>query len=209
MELPLLRKPFNPASYEFTKDHINKWNKSVDQLVNDKRAVTSFQKLFDFNATIAALKTFLFQIVSNSNLGETHPRIEPADVAKLVEVLTGDDTVKMITGLSVLEMCLLIAIKHHVKIYDDAFNFEIIFARFTEFAGKSAVMQNINRSTVMKRFENLKLHELIAPIGIEGKVQKEYQMHQLLIYGDEIDKAVKIYQNLPTEIEQWAKSSLI
>jgi hypothetical protein len=46
-------------------------------------------------------------------------------------------------------------------------------------------------------------------IGIEGRVQKEYQMHKLQIFPDQITKAIQKYQNLPTEVEHWSKSCII
>lgn len=159
--------------------------------------------------SIASLKLLLFQIVAK--LDENHPNITVEDVTKLAISLTeDDDKVKLIIGLSVLEVCLLIAIKHHCEIYDNnPFNFEIIFTRFSKFAIMSTTMQKIEREIVLKRFENLKHLEFIVPFGAVGKVQKEYQLHIMRLLPGQIDKAIRKYQNLPTEVEQWCKSSII
>lgn len=165
--------------------------------------------LYDINESIGSLKLLLFQIVAK--LGENHPNITVDDVTKLAfSLIEGDDKVKLMTGLSVLEVCLLIAIKHHCDIYDnDPFNFEIIFSRFSKFAIRSSTMQKIEREIVLKGFENLKHLEFIVPIGAVGKVQKEYQMHRLNLLPEQIAKAIQKYQNLPTELEQWCKSSIV
>jgi origin recognition complex subunit 4 len=206
-KLPFLRRLLDPTSFNFADKYVNKWNKHIDQLAKDEKVVRSLENLFDSNVTIASLKLLLMQVVAKLNAN--HPKIEVDDVTRLAND-DGDDKVKLMTGLSVLEICLLIAIKHHCDIYDnDPFNFEMILTRFNKFVIKSSTMQNIDREMVLKRFENLKYQEFIVPIGVEGKVQKEYQMHKMLLFADQVDKAVQKYQNLPTEIEQWAKSSII
>jgi len=34
-------------------------------------------------------------------------------------------------------------------------------------------------------------------------------MHKMLLLPDQIEKAISKYQNLPTEVEQWSKSSIM
>lgn len=132
------------------------WNKSIQKLTKNDDLVKSLQILYSFNKSIASLKLLLFQLVCK--IDDNHTRFKASDVTKLMDQLISDDKVKLIAGLSVLETCLLIAIKHHCDIYDnEPFNFEIIFARFNKFAYKSTTMQNIEREMALKRFENLKV----------------------------------------------------
>jgi origin recognition complex subunit 4 len=155
--LPFLRRFFDPSEFNFSKKYIADWNKSIDQLAKKKKVVSSIENMFDLNVSINCFKLFIFQIVSN--LSENHPLIEESHIVKLAEkLLFEDDKVKLITGLSVLEVCILIAIKHHCEIYDsDPFNFEMILTRYNKFAYKSSTMQNIDREVVLKGFENLKV----------------------------------------------------
>lgn len=155
--LPFLRRLFNPSEYAFGKKFINDWNKSIDQLAKKEKVLSSLENLFQLNVSIASFKLFLLQLVLNLN--ENHPYIEESDIAKLAEeLLFEDDKVKLMTGLSCLEICILIAIKHHCEIYDnDPFNFEMILTRYNKFAYKSSAMQNIDRDVVLKGFENLKV----------------------------------------------------
>jgi origin recognition complex subunit 4 len=209
VKLPFLRRIFDPTAFNFSNKHVAEWNKNIDQLKKNEKVAKHLESFFETHVTIASLKLLLFQLVANLN--SNHTKIDADDVRKLVEhLMFDDDKVKLMTGLSVLEICLLIAIKHHCDIYDnDPFNFEMILTRFNKFAIKSSTMQNIDREMVLKRFENLKHQEFIVAIGVEGKVQKEYQMHKLLLFADQIDKAIQKYQNLPTEVDQWARSSII
>lgn len=207
--LPFLRRAFDWQSYNIAEKEVTSWNKSVDALVKNEQLLKSLENYFNSNATIGFLKLLLIQEVSK--LDDNHQRIDPFDFAKHIEHLLGDDSkVKLMIGLSVVEICILIAIKHHCKIYDnDPFNFEMILTRFNKFAVRSTTVQNIEREMILKRFENLKHQEFIVAVGVEGKVQKEYQMHRLLLLPEQIDSAIKRYQNLPTEIEQWAKSDIV
>ncbi|CRL03104.1 CLUMA_CG016393, isoform A [Clunio marinus] len=208
-KLPFLRRIFDPTSFNFHKNSITEWNKSIKKLCGDEKMVKSLESFFHFDSSIASLKLLMFQFISKLSICN-YEKLRSSDLIKLIERVKEDDKVTLITGLSVLEVCLLIAIKHHCDIYDnDPFNFEIIFTRFDKFSVKSTSMQNISRETILRCFENLRHLELIAPVGIEGKVQKEYQMYKSLIFASQIDDAVHKYQNLPTEVEQWAKSSLI
>lgn len=207
--LPFLRRRFDPALTRFPKDFVNQWNQNIQTLTKKEKVVECLNSFYETNASIASLKLLLFQIVAK--LDENHPNITVEDVTKLaISQNEDDDKVKLMTGLSVLEVCLLIAIKHHCDIYDnDPFNFEIIFSRFSKFAITSTTMQKFEREIVLKGFENLKHLEFIVPIGAVGKVQKEYQMHRMIPTPEQIDKAIRKYQNLPTEVEQWCKSSII
>lgn len=70
-----------------------------------------------------------------------------------------DGCIKRLTDLSVLEISLLIAIKHHCEIYDhDPFNFEIISTRLNKFV-KTSHMNPYDRSIVLGAFEKLQVSE--------------------------------------------------
>lgn len=60
------------------------------------------------------------------------------------------------SGLSVLELCLVISICHHSEIYDnEPFNFEMIFARYCKFASCNSTLLITKRQVVLKAFERL------------------------------------------------------
>lgn len=99
------------------------------------------------------MKKIIYQLVNGLN----SPILSANQIQKLCADYCDDDCVKRITDLSVLEICLLIAIKHHTEIYDhDPFNFEIIFTRLNKFL-KSARMNPYDRSIVLASFEKLQV----------------------------------------------------
>lgn len=204
------RNHFDGVEYNFDKKHMENWNKQIAKLSKSAAAQKTLQMLYDFDISEAFLKTFIFRLVAQ--LRPEAPHITGEQLTALAAQYECDDKVELLCGLSVLELCLIIAIKHHSSIYDrDPFNFEIIFARFSKFAKVSSTMQGVERAVVLKAFEHLRIVELIMPLSSSGmgKLQKEFEMHKMALTYGQIQQAVQRYQALPTEVAQWAQSSLI
>ncbi|EDW36253.1 GL17693 [Drosophila persimilis] len=204
------RNHFDGVEYEFDNKFVENWNKHHAKMLKSSQAQKTFQMLYDFDISEAFLKNFIFRLVAQ--LKPDAPHITVDQLTALSAQYEGDDKIDLLCGLSVLELCLIIAIKHHSEIYDrDPFNFEIVFARFSKFAKISTTMQSVERSIVLKAFEHLRIGELIMPLSNSGvgKVQKEFEMHKMALTYGQIQQAVQRYQALPTEVAQWAQSSLI
>ncbi|EDW01611.1 origin recognition complex subunit 4 [Drosophila grimshawi] len=204
------RNHFDGVEYNFDKRYAENWNKQIAMIIKTPAAQKTLQMLYDFDISEAFLKNFIYRLVAQ--LKPDAPHITGEQLTMLAAQYESDDKVELLCGLSVLELCLIIAIKHHSSIYDrDPFNFEIIFARFTKFAKVSTTMQGVERAIVLKAFEHLRIVELIMPLSSSGlgKVQKEFEMHKMALTYGQIQQAVQRYQALPTEVAQWAQSSLI
>lgn len=174
-----MRRLFDPRNYKFSTEWINEWNSHVDEIMkNDSvnpsekdflnestqsrtksikfsslQVIESFQLLHDFNETLDVTKQIIYQLANglhSSMLNANH-------IKKLCSDYCDDGFVKRITDLSVLEICLLIAIKHHSEIYDhDPFNFEIIFTRMNKFI-RSSHMNPYDKSVALGSFEKLQV----------------------------------------------------
>ncbi|KAH8391112.1 hypothetical protein KR215_007279 [Drosophila sulfurigaster] len=204
------RNHFDSVEYTFDKRFVDNWNKEISKLMKSPTVEKTLKMLYDFDVSQAFLKMFIFRLVAKIKREAPHITVEL--VAALATQYECDDKVDLLCGLSVLELCLIIAIKHHSTIYDrDPFNFEIVFGRFNKFAKVSSTMQGVERAIVLKAFEHLRIVELIMPLSNSGlgKVQKEFEMHKLALTYGQIHQAVQRYQALPTEVAQWAQSSLI
>lgn len=130
------------------------------------QTVSQLMALFNHNASLAILKNIAFTIVANINdLKEAKPTITTSKLAHIIHkviddgYLRKDSKVEMMCDLSILEMSLIIAMKHHNDIYDrDPFNFEIILTRLHKFQNSSEYsMGNYNREVVLKAFDVLKV----------------------------------------------------
>ena len=61
----------------------------------------------------------------------------------------------------------------------------------------------------LQAFEHLLALELIRPLdGGSSRVQKEYRLMTLLLHPTQILDTLQKYPNCPTEVRQWAASSL-
>lgn len=81
-------------------------------------------------------------------------------IQKFIEekYLEYDDKVAVLCDLSVLELSLVIAIKHHSEIYDrDPFTFEMILTRLHKFQNSTDGMEKYDRTLVLKAFDVLKV----------------------------------------------------
>lgn len=100
-----------------------------------------------------------------SQLGSEKTRLTLEDFEEEMKLLDTDEMVQCLMDLSILEMCLVIAMKHHIEIYDNqAMNFEMIFTRYLKFVNANSNVQTVQRPVVMKAFEHLKVNYLITII---------------------------------------------
>ena len=86
--------------------------------------------------------------------------------------------VDILNGLTVLEMCLLIACKHLEDIYEgESFNFEMAFHEYDKFATQKARQFKYDRAVLSKAWETLLELELVTPIEktSSNKVLKQFR----------------------------------
>ncbi|XP_063424635.1 origin recognition complex subunit 4-like [Mytilus trossulus] len=200
-----LRIESKPGSGDFIKE----WNKQVEKLSKDGTVRDVLQQQFHFNKDIRALHHILMYVVCQLN--ETHPFPTPSDFVEAMKVTSTDSKSAMLHGISILELCLIIAMKHLTDIYDgEPFNFEMVYSEYAKFAQKRSSMQMYEKAVVLKAFEHLLALELVKSTDGSGtRIQKEYRLMSLLIHPSQITDALQKYPQCPTEVKQWASTSVI
>ncbi|XP_063174455.1 origin recognition complex subunit 4 isoform X2 [Candoia aspera] len=74
---------------------------------------------------------------------------------------------------------------------------------------KAHTVYNFEKPVVMKAFERLQHLELIKPVeGPSNSVQREYLLMKLLLDNSQVIEALQVYPNCPTDVKQWATSSV-
>ncbi|XP_076625626.1 origin recognition complex subunit 4 [Colletes latitarsis] len=184
------------------------WNEYIKTLINNATMVNLLKKMYQIDVSERSFRNFL--AVAVSTLSEKHQRLEVNDFVEASKIFSQDDKVLMLEGLSVLEICLIIAMKHETEIYEgEPLNFETVYNRYIKFANQNSSIQSVQRPVVMKAFEHIKNLEIIMPVsGINSKVEKEYQYYKFLLTPQQVMEAVKNYPGLPTEVSQWSLSSI-
>lgn len=113
----------------------------------------------------------LLQLSIMLKVNEANQQITIKDFEDQIKMYERDDLVLVIQDLSVLEICLLIAMKDHCEIFDfQPFNFEMILTRYKKFVDAHSNVQSVQRTTTLKAFEHLQV------------VQNIIYMHWLQIF---------------------------
>lgn len=184
------------------------WNQFIDDLVSNVTMINILKKMYQHDKNERCFRNFL--AVAVSTLDENHQRLEINDFIEASKMFTQDDKVLLLEGLSVLEISLIIAMKHETEIFDgEPINFETILNRYNKFANQNSSIQSVQRPVIMKAFEHIKNLELLIPVGgTNTRTEKEYQYYKFLLTPEQILDALKNYPSLPTEVKQWATNSL-
>ncbi|KAF2985032.1 hypothetical protein EK904_012631 [Melospiza melodia maxima] len=175
-----------------------KWNNNVQHLSEDKAVQGVLQRLFQHTKDLRSLHSLLGSQICAC--GCTAGRKGADGSQSLPE-----------RGLSVLEICLIIAMKHLNEVYDgEPFNFQMVYNEFQKFIQRKAhSMYNFEKPVVMKAFEHLLQLELVQPLERpSARAQREFLLLRLLLDSSQIMDALQVYPNCPTDVKQWATSSL-
>ncbi|CAN9498432.1 unnamed protein product [Ophioblennius macclurei] len=184
------------------------WNTSLQTLCGDQSAREAFQRHFNSSKHFGSLHLLL--ILCLSRISASKPFIRAADVLEASRMCLSDSKVNMLHGVSILELCLIIAMKHLNDVYEgEPFNFHMVHNEFKKFLHrKSNSMYSFQQPVIMKAFEHLLQLELIRPVdGSSAKTQKDFQLMKLMLDQGQIMEALQKYPQCPTDIRQWAMSA--
>ncbi|XP_047403353.1 origin recognition complex subunit 4 isoform X2 [Sciurus carolinensis] len=178
-------------------------------LSEDRSVREVLQRHFNISKNLRSLHTLLMLALTRVTV--SHPFLTAADLMEANQLCSMDSKANIVHGLSVLEICLIIAMKHLNDIYEEEpFNFQMVYNEFQKFVQRKAhSVYNFEKPVVMKAFEHLQQLELIKPLErTSANSQREYQLMKLLLDNTQIMNALQKYPNCPTDVRQWATSSL-
>ncbi|XP_023678106.1 origin recognition complex subunit 4 [Paramormyrops kingsleyae] len=184
------------------------WNSSIKMLCEDRSVKDVLRKHFNTSKDFRSLHMLL--LMALSRVTPTNPTIKPGDIQEASRLCSMDAKANILHGLSILELCLIIAMKHLSELYDgEPFNFQMVHNEFKKFIQrKSHSIHNFETPVVLKAFEHLQQLELINPMdGPSAKIQKEYQLVKLMLDHSQIMEALQKYPQCPTDVKQWATSA--
>ncbi|KAM6465210.1 origin recognition complex subunit 4 isoform 1-T5 [Liasis olivaceus] len=187
------------------KSFIQKWNKNIQSLLEDLKVQDVLQNQFHYSKDLRCL--FMLLMLASNNITASHPYIRVSDFLEASRLCRMDTKANIVHGLSVLELCLIIAMKHLNDIYEgEPFNFQMVYHEYQKFVQRKAhTVYNFEKPVVMKAFEHLQHLELIKPVeGPSNSVQREYLLMKLLLDSSQVLEALQVYPNCPTDVKQWA-----
>lgn len=197
---------------------IKNWNGCISKMVEDPSVRDQLETQFSICKEIAPLYTILALPLSRLNPLEDVDNIN-CNIAKTISTSQADSNTKILQGLPILDLCLVIAMDRLANTRNEPFNFQMIYNEFLKFAKhRSHILQNCSKAVVMKAFERLSEVELVKPFdgsllsvcrGSNSKLQKEYWPLSLLVEQSQLHNALRQHQGCPTEIKQWATTSVL
>ncbi|XP_053262284.1 origin recognition complex subunit 4 [Podarcis raffonei] len=197
-----------PAEFP-EKSFIQKWNKNVQSLLEDQKVQDVLQNQFHYSKDLRSL--FMLLMLASSSITVSHPYINASDLLEAGKHCRMDSKANIVHGLSVLELCLIIAMKHLNDTYGgEPFNFQMVYNEYQRFVQRKAhTVYSFEKPVVMKAYEHLLHLELIKPVeGPSMCTQREYLLMNLLLDNNQIMDALQVYPNCPTDVKQWATSSV-
>ncbi|XP_078580458.1 origin recognition complex subunit 4-like [Branchiostoma floridae x Branchiostoma japonicum] len=197
-----------PAEFR-DKNFCGKWNKHVESLSDDPGVTSILKKLYDTSKDIRTLKMFL--MLPLARISPSHPRLEMSDFVEAHKMLTADSKSNTLHGLSVLELCLVVAMRRLSDVFvNQPFNFQMVYNEYQKFVQtRSHAVQSFDRPVVLKAFEHLQQMELVRAAegaGIGGRGQKEFRPMLLMIDKSQLMQAIQKYPACPTEVKHWANT---
>ncbi|ORZ20121.1 origin recognition complex subunit 4 C-terminus-domain-containing protein [Lobosporangium transversale] len=110
---------------------INEFNDHVKMLFDDSGFSKIMQRIFDLMKDIRGFFRLCFGPVAS--LSETNPYLRPPQFYESGLQQRVDNKTELLKGISLLELSLLIAIKHLVEREIVSFNFEMVYDEYKEF----------------------------------------------------------------------------
>ncbi|KAL0809608.1 hypothetical protein ABMA28_011140 [Loxostege sticticalis] len=219
-EVVLERCKVNSSQFaQLDPGFVEDWNAHILSLASDDKVTDALEKLCYYTVNEQIFRNILFQLVSQ--LSPSKPFIDANDLSTTIDkAVAPEHRVKLLQSLSILELSLVIAMKHGLEIFDgQPMNFEMVLHRYTKFANANSSTQTVPRPVILKAFEHLQELEIIMPVRstdsiyntgetTASRVQKEYKLYTLAVPIEDISEAVKTFKALPTEINHWYNNSV-
>uniref|UniRef100_T1ISQ6 Origin recognition complex subunit 4 n=1 Tax=Strigamia maritima TaxID=126957 RepID=T1ISQ6_STRMM len=192
-----------------TSKETEEWNRSVEDTFEKPTVSDVIKQYFNNNKTVLALKKFLLTAVNCIKEDETC--LSVAVVVDAFHLLTVNSKSAVLTGLSILEMSLVIAMMQLAKKYEnEAFNLCMVYDEYMKFVRSRGTVQTYEFPIICKAFEHLQSLELVKPVlNSSGKGAINYQLMTLLVEKSQVAEGFQTYSGLSTEIKEWAKSALL
>ncbi|KAK7481054.1 hypothetical protein BaRGS_00027690 [Batillaria attramentaria] len=177
----------------------SKWNSHVKEVVEGPTVKDVLSRQFSLSKDTSVI----------CGLKPDHPNLTPSDFVESFHRMSTDSKSSVLHGISILELCLIISMKHLTDIYSgEPFNFEMVYSEYLKFAQRRSSVQVFDKAVVLKAFEHLIALELIRPMdGGNTRVQKEYRLMSLQLHATQIMDSLQKYPNCPTDVKYWASSS--
>ncbi|XP_030828967.1 origin recognition complex subunit 4-like isoform X1 [Strongylocentrotus purpuratus] len=208
----VFRKTLMLPSNFMDKTFAKEWNNHIEMLTEDATITEILQKTYSLDKSVRSLYSLM--LLPISRIGADHPTFEGHQLLESRKIHSTDSKAAMLHGVSVLQLCLIIAMRHLTDLYEgDPFNFEMVYNEYQKFIQKkSHTVQQFDKSVVLKAFEHLVALELVKPAehstASSTRTQKEYRAMSILVTSSQLAESLSSYPSCPSELLHWAKNPM-
>ncbi|KAJ3412384.1 origin recognition complex subunit 4 [Chytridiales sp. JEL 0842] len=119
-----------------------------------------------------------------------------------------DQLSAQISGLSSLELCILVAMHQCTLRHLEAVNFEIVYDVYRDFLRTTnSAHLAYKRGVVYKAYENLMSLELISAIdGVATKCPNEHRMSRFMLTTADVNRVIESHPSCPDVVKKWSRS---
>ncbi|KAJ1950082.1 origin recognition complex subunit 4, partial [Linderina pennispora] len=161
----------NCADEKLSAAFSNEFNHQVDNVLANEQVSAYISDVFDFGKDVRQLlRTFVPAV---SHLSISSPFIVASDVLAAIACERSSAKMLVLSNISLLELCLIIAMRSLVKGGNAKYNFEMIYNEYKTFmsrhitaATSGGSMKIYKKSVALKAFETLVGLEIVRPATI-------------------------------------------
>ncbi|KAI8894890.1 origin recognition complex subunit 4 C-terminus-domain-containing protein [Globomyces pollinis-pini] len=185
------------------------FNSSLKEFFKSKSVCNTIDELFSLSKDV----TTLLQLCINTihNLNPENPFPNPNIFTFSATLYQQDQQIMTLNELSLLETCLVIAIKNVLRSQHESFNFEMVYEEYREFVrrvitlGRGVGQINFTKKVALNAFEQLQAIGILKPTtGVGSQCPKEYRMVKSLVTRSQIVNAfAHSSQHLPLNVVNW------
>ncbi|KAG0206144.1 origin recognition complex subunit 4 [Mortierella sp. GBA30] len=212
------------SDLEVKQVFLKEFNRRVKILFEDGGFAKVVQRIFDLMKDVRGFYRLCFGPVAE--LSMANPYLQPSQFYESGLQQRVDSKTELLKGISLLELSLLIAIKHLVERETITFNFEMVYDEYKDFMDMAVVrgsssstlgmtsgstmssdgvsLRLYKKAVALKAFEHLVEAELLRPAEVSGKGPKEYRMMRVMLDSSQISDVVLKHRDCPTIVARWA-----
>ncbi|XP_071942925.1 origin recognition complex subunit 4-like isoform X2 [Antedon mediterranea] len=132
------------------KCFMKQWNNKVKMAFKNTTIIDVIQRHYDLHKDIRSLHLVLIYPISK--VTALNPHLSAANFVEVSKLRSLDAKPALLHGVSVLQLCLIIAMRHLMDITEgDPFNFEMVYNEYQKFVQKkSHSIQSYDKAIVLK-----------------------------------------------------------
>jgi origin recognition complex subunit 4 len=174
-------------------------SEQVDEALHQASVRKVLRKCFDLDGSVSHLDRLSAQawVLLQTKQEETLSQ----SLYEAYNMLYADMKSRQLRDLSVLELCLMIAMTKLQQASVHEFNYCMVYAEYAQFAVTQSIA--VKKPVAYQAFRNLMMYEWVKPVASVIKCPDEYVMMRLVVEEQQVKDAVMKSNDLGYAVKRW------